>query len=30
MGEIEKTWKIDTLNRHILKFKNMIAKIMKN
>jgi hypothetical protein len=28
--EIEKNWKIDTLNWHFLKFKCMIAKAMKD
>jgi len=30
MGEIIKNWKIDTLNWHFLKFRGMIAKMMKD
>jgi len=32
MSEIKKkkNWKMDKLNRHFLKFKDMIAKIMRN
>jgi hypothetical protein len=30
MVEIEKNWKIDTLNWHFLKFKYIFSKVIKD